>query len=369
MLRVRLRARRDSTADGRSIGSEVAGTSPLTKWSFGASLPQAMRQAAAKCDLFAAGALEERLHPNFRALRDSPLQRDARALINEIYLRMGDPNGNFVADFQTKGFHSRLFEIACFAYLESGGLAVDRSFERPDFLVSRNGMSAAIEVAVANPTGGGGPDLSALLVEELPDEQVAEKVQREFPRRMLSLLRRKLAKRYHELAHCAGKPLVLLVAPFFEPGAVLYTDQALVDCLYGPQDALDGFFDLPQAASVSAVAYCNQFTVPRFYRMATTFNVGARPSGLRVGVACYDLDDDHLHVKDYRHVLGAEGVPEETWCQGVTLFENPRAAVPLPQDFLPRTSTIRVRDGDLVRELHGFHPLWSFMVIHPDVPE
>jgi hypothetical protein len=40
---------------------------------------------------------------------------------------MGDPNGNFVRDFQGDGFHSRVFELACFAYLEEAGLTITRS--------------------------------------------------------------------------------------------------------------------------------------------------------------------------------------------------------------------------------------------------
>src|SRR5258708_37494178 len=90
-------------------------------------------------DLFGAVVVDHRLHPQFRALRDSVFHADARVLMSTFYKRMGDPNGNFVDDFQADGFHSRLFELACFAYLEEAGLNPDRTHDSPDFLASRDG--------------------------------------------------------------------------------------------------------------------------------------------------------------------------------------------------------------------------------------
>ena len=47
--------------------------------------------------------------------------------MNALYQRMGDPNGNSLGDFQADGFHTRLFELACFAYLESAGFELNHS--------------------------------------------------------------------------------------------------------------------------------------------------------------------------------------------------------------------------------------------------
>ena len=52
--------------------------------------------------------------------------------MNDIALQMGDIDGNFVREFQTQ-FHARLFELACFAYLDSQGLTVDPSTIGPTF--------------------------------------------------------------------------------------------------------------------------------------------------------------------------------------------------------------------------------------------
>ena len=55
-------------------------------------------------NLFQSRTHEHKLHPAFRALRDSDIHVDARSLMNALYARMGDPNGNFPGDFQTDGF-------------------------------------------------------------------------------------------------------------------------------------------------------------------------------------------------------------------------------------------------------------------------
>ena len=151
-------------------------------------------------NLFQSRMPETRLHPAFRALRDSNIHVDARSFMNALYARMGDPNGNFPGDFQTEGFHSRLFELACFAYLENAGFELNRSYESPDFLASsRDDVTIAIEGTTANPTAGRATNFSLLQMPDLSDEEIFEKVENEFPRRMTSVLQKKLAYRYHDL--------------------------------------------------------------------------------------------------------------------------------------------------------------------------
>ncbi|MGB4928124.1 MAG: hypothetical protein WBP25_16740 [Giesbergeria sp.] len=319
-------------------------------------------------NLFQSRMLESKLHPAFRALRDSSMHVDARSLMNELYARMGDPNGNFPRDFQTDGFHSRLFELACFAYLESAGFVLDRSHESPDFLATtQDGVTIAIEATTANPTAGRATDISLVQMPDLSEAEIFNKVESEFPRRMVSVLQKKLAHRYHELPHCFGKPLVLMVAPFFEPGAVFYTGESLLKCLYGAgeiaADSAVPFFDLPDAGSISAVLYCNAFTVPRFLRLATKFDNAEEVRAVRQGV-CYIGDpgvDSHPH--EFQFQVGDSSAPEETWHEGVSLFINPNAAHPLLPSLLPRTCTFSARENVVNREVHGFHPVTSFMRI------
>jgi hypothetical protein len=320
-------------------------------------------------DLFGAAVAEARAHPQFRALRDSRLHEPVRALMNDIYLRMGDPNGRFLRDFQAEGFHARAFELACQAYLEEAGFSIDRSSTMPDFLVSGRSVEIAIEATTSNPADGGNLDVSLSAMQQLSDEQIFEKCSYEFPRRMASILQRKLKRRYETLSQCAGKPLVLMVAPFFEPGAPFYSDDGLVDCLYGTAGLAKqpAFFHRREARAVSGVLYCNQFTVPRFLRLSARFHDLPEVTAMRHGTCYLGQAGESPQLAHFEYRVGDPGVPVETWSEGVTLFLNPEPAIELGADALPCTSVFSVLDGRLVREVRGFHPVVSFMLIH--VPE
>ena len=312
-------------------------------------------------DLFAVPRSGLPLHPQFEALASSSAHAKARSLMNALYARMGDPDGNFPADFQRDGFHSRLFELACFAYLESSGFTCRRSHRCPDFVADKGGDRVVIEATTANAPselGGRRRDISVRAIEDWDAAILNEKVAREFPQRVASALWKKARRRYDDLPQCVGSPLVLAVAPFFEPGSVFFTDEALVQRLYVGADGQLAFFNQPEVAGVSAVLFCNQFTVPRFFRMA-----GVQPGTRcrRRGFAIEDVDVDGFVGSEYSYDVGDPAAPEETWSQGVTIFENPGAHLPLASGLLPSTSRFVSRDGAIFRELNGFHTLTSFM--------
>lgn len=319
-------------------------------------------------DLFALEVSEDKLHPQFRALMDSPFHGEARALMNALYRRMKNPTKSFIGNFQANGFHSHLFEIACFAYLESAGLNPVRTHASPDFMASRDGIDLAIEVTTANPPGSQRADIAAIQMEELSESEIAHKENVEFPRRVMSILKKKLGNQYDKLPQCAGKPLVLMVAPFFEPGSVFYPDEALIDCLYGLNEATPGFFYFPNAESISAIIYCNAFTVPRFFRLATPLDDAAELIAIRQGQYYAVGSDGELSIREYKYRVGGTSAPKESWSEGVTLFLNPNALIPVSQELLPSTSFFSVQHGYLVREVHGFHPLNSFMYVYPSKP-
>ena len=105
-------------------------------------------------------------------------------------------------------------------------------------------------------------------MEQLSADEISEKVEAEFPRRMSSILRKKLAYRYHELPQCKGKPLILMIAPFFEAGSVFYTDEALIDSLYRNKAITKAFFLEVNAASINCCSL-----LQRFHR-STLFSLG-----------------------------------------------------------------------------------------------
>jgi len=317
-------------------------------------------------DLFADRLNSAALHPNFIALRDSAHHTGARNLINALYSRMGDPNGNFDTDFQGPGFHARIFELACFGYLESAGATLDRTNEQPDFLGKIGGVDFALESTTANVSDGTERDISVLKIGTADDASVDEdECSKRLHRRLLS----KVCKNYHLRPHCQDRPIVLAIAPFFAAGSVFNADQALISPLLGcvqqgaPSFDLQPVFSMPEAQHISAVLYCNQFTVPKFWRLSGAFASDSDLSGSRAGLFFGLADNEELCLNEYEYRLDDPSVPPETWWQGVTVIHNPRAVVPIKPQILPCSSTIELVEGKISRQIHGFHPINSFMTV------
>lgn len=216
-----------------------------------------------------------------------------------------------------------------------------------------------------NPTTGRMTDISLRALSDLSQAEIVDKVEHEFPKRMRSILMRKLGRRYHERPNCEGLPLVLVVAPFFEAGSTTYVDLALLNLFYGRNDAADGsdglFYD-PAGAQISAVLFTNAFTVSRFIRLATPWESAdfvAEREGL-----CYQPDDPGS-TYGFRYRMGAPETPRETWAEGVTLFFNPNATNPLGEGALPCTCLYARDDTGVYRTISGFHPLSSGTFMNP----
>jgi hypothetical protein len=64
-------------------------------------------------DHFTPQVPNDRLHPNSLTLSDVSAFSAARELIIQIANVFEDPDGNFVREFQTTGFNSRLWELIC----------------------------------------------------------------------------------------------------------------------------------------------------------------------------------------------------------------------------------------------------------------
>ena len=186
------------------------------------------------------------------------------------------------------------------------------------------------------------------------------KASHEFPLRVLSALRTKLAPGYHELPQCRDQPLVLFVAPFFESGVTTYVDQSLFPVLYGMPgfwDTAKAFFNLQGAEHVSGVLFCNGFTVPRFQRAAVDWeSLDGRWQG-----TCF-TDEDPGVPYEFAFPFGTPGIPREEWHTGVTFFENPNARVRVPANVLPATCRVAVEHGKIKKEVSGFHPVSTWTI-------
>ncbi|SFJ30108.1 hypothetical protein SAMN02799626_01490 [Caulobacter sp. UNC279MFTsu5.1] len=324
------------------------------------------RQKNQMIDLFDPVLPEDRLDPLYVSLLRSPVHDLARSDINAAFARMGDPNGQFAAYFQGAAFHARLFEIACFSYLEAAGFVADRTYDAPDFMVAKDGVEIAVEVVTANPPDSASRNIGGTLIEDLPLERMMEKVAREFPRRMNTALKKKVRRGYHQEAHVAGKAIVLMTQPAFEAGANFYIDESLAPCLFGDGDENAGFFSRDDARPISAIAYCNGFTVSKFWRLSSPDIFRTRVRAVRKGHCLVELSDNPCQPRRYGFEVGDPAAPQETWAEGVTLFLNPNADIPLVPAVLPASCTMAMtRGGSLMKCVSGFHPLTSVMLASP----
>lgn len=311
-------------------------------------------------NLFAdTGKPAKSLHPQFVSLRDSPGYGPARRMLREIQQHLDDPDGNFVEQFQTTGFDSRTLELFLFSMFRESGHTIDRSHQRPDFLITRDGITAAVEAVTAGqPSNAGLQQYLALPKDQNPFER-EEYVKHSIPIRLGSPLYTKLKAKYWEEPHVAGNPFIIALEDFHEAGSLATSATPLTRYLFGQEqqwyhDAdgklvitehkLDvhknevkeipsGFFNLPGAENVSAVLFTNVGTIPKFLRMG---HQGPYRDPdlkvLRMGT-CYRHDPNASQAAPFMYEVG-DRKAIESWRQGTVLIKNPKALHPLPDEWL-----------------------------------
>lgn len=322
-------------------------------------------------DLFAdAGKVGKNFHPSFVSLRDSPGYRPARQMLRELQQHFDDPDGNFVEQFQTTGFDSRTFELFLFAMFRESGLAIDRSHPRPDFLISREGLTVAVEAVTASPPSNAGIQPYMAFPENQSEAERAEYVKHSIPIRLGSPMFTKLQAKYWEEPHVAGKPFVIAIEDFHQAGSLASSSTPLTRYLFGQEqqwyhdeegklvitehklqthknavkEIPSGFFNLPGAENISGVLFSNTGTIPKFARMGHQ-GLYKHPDVkmLRIGT-CYRHDPNASLPAPFMYEVGEEGTTE-TWCQGTVFIKNPKALLPIPDEWLGTALQEEMIDG------------------------
>lgn len=325
-------------------------------------------------DLFAdTGKAPKGLHPHFVSLRDSPGYKPARRLLRELQKHFDDPDGNFVEQFQTTGFDSRTFELFLFAMFREGGFAIDRSKPRPDFLISREGITVAVEAVTASQPSNAGLQPYLALPAEQSEAERAEYIKNSIPIRLGSPLYSKLKAKYWEEPHVVGRPFVIAIEDFHQAGSLASSSSPLTRYLFGQEQQwyhdvegklvitehkLDvhkneakeipsGFFSLPGAENISGVLFSNTGTIPKFARMG---HQGPYRDPdlkmLRVGT-CYRHDPNASRAAQFMYEVG-DSEATETWWEGTVYIKNPKALYPLPDEWLGAGLQEELIDGKTV---------------------
>lgn len=344
-------------------------------------------EGAAPLDIFVPVARGDRLSPSFLRIATSEGFSPARALIESMMPYYQDVDGNFVEQFQSTAFDARFWELYIFALLNEQGFAFDRSFSAPDFLAHSFGERIFFEAVTVNPAMN-----HAGLIVEAPvpmDPDGLRQYYREYmPIKWGGALTSKLKKKYWELPHVAGSPIVFAIQDFHVPGAMTFLSHSITGYLYGIEfSALfddggnltvksfargphrwgtksieSGFFGLPESEYVSAVVTNPTATISKFNRMAHLAGFGMNSVAMICVGTCHDHDPNAATPRPFKFLVND---PQywETWVQGANVFHNPNSKYPLDESFLLGAAHHRFERGVFKSLTPEFHPYQSQTLI------
>ncbi|MEM7668750.1 MAG: hypothetical protein AAF317_06305, partial [Pseudomonadota bacterium] len=334
-------------------------------------------------DFFTPVHAPEALNPDFLRVATEDVFSPARGIIEPMMRWHEDLDGNFVEQFQSTAFDQRIWELYLFAVLTELGFKLDTEHPVPDFIARNLIGEVAIEAVTVGPTRVDGQIVPPPPIET--EEQMSTYLQDYMPIKFGSPLFSKLQKKYWERPQIAEMPLVFAVADFSSPGSMVYTRSALERYLYGYDhnpgrdeagNAIgepikieehrwgdkvipSGFFDIPDARHISAVISTSAGKISKFNRMGV---VGGFDTGdvlmFREGT-CVDRDPRAAHPLVFKALVNASDY-RESWVEGLNVYHNPNADIPLDDAMFPTAGHHRCDgEGYWVSQLPEIHPLAS----------
>lgn len=330
-----------------------------------------------KLDLFAPTNSRQPRSESFNILNEARRYQPAHGLIAAMTPYFTDVDHNFVEQFQTTGFDSRLWELYNFALLHELGFSFDRSRAAPDYHCRLGPFEMFVEAVTVQAS-------DAAHAVQPPDTM--ETYLREYmPIKFGSALVSKLNKQYWKLPHVARKPLVFSIQDFHRIGSMAWTHSALGTYLYGfkhdwwvdddghliiepgklsehrvgTKNIPSNFFGLPGAEHVSAVLANANGTLPMFNRIGYIAGFGPRdiPMVRISNVYVHDPDASKTQTVSMRV---DDPDYSETWAEGAALYHNPNALHPLDPEMFPTLAHHTIRDdGQMESMMPPYFPYSS----------
>jgi hypothetical protein len=335
-------------------------------------------------DLFEIKVKADKIHPYFKILNESPAFEAAKEVIKEISYHYKDIDGNFIEQFQSlNGFDSRLWELYLFCFCREELFSFKRNSHSPDFIIEKSGQEIAIEAVIVSRDPN---SVHFKGIDEIKSqEQIDELLKNEMPLKFGSSLYDKLKKQYWKLPHVQGKPFLIAIADFHEDFSMTWSFSAITDYLYGtrysyfhddsgkliinPEEIKEftkktgakipaGFFSQPDSENVSAVIFSSIATLSKFNRLGKQAGLGSPDSIiLRVG-ACYNHEENASKPNFFNYIVTEDC--KESWSEGVSIFHNPNAKVPLDKQLFPSVAHHTFKDGFIISDNPDFFPYNSF---------
>lgn len=338
-------------------------------------------------DLFTPVVPEEKLSSVFQFVRSSDHHLPARSIMSEMMRHFRDIDGNFVEQFQTSGFDSRIWELYLYAALLEEGLYVEKPVPAPDFMVSFGGKKVFIEAVTVNPSDNDPvPKPNDEPVFREPEE-IRRLNETKIPIKFGSPLWSKLTRKnpYWEMQDVVGHPLVFAIADFHEKQSMTWTSTALIDYLYGVSHEFSwdesgqllispvkiemheyegkkipsGFFLQANSENISAILFSASGTLSKFNRMGRLAGFGLPEHHMMRAGTRYKHDDNSALPEPFYFEI-KQGEVTETWAEGLSMFHNPNAKNPIDRRMFPNIAHHYFSEGQIRSYIPDFHPYGSY---------
>jgi hypothetical protein len=323
-----------------------------------------------KTSLFQPVVESAKLNPAFVQVSTSAASRATRRMMDETFVRMGPREPNFVEQFQTTGFDQRVWELALFPSLVELGFDVELPDPAPDFACTQGDTMFFIEATTANAPMVDGKRVEPPRTFDEFKELLRSAVDvdhDEVAVRMGSALYSKAQRRYQDLEHVRGRPLVLAIEPFFDAGALWRSETALHRFLYGRQFVVEespgevqvdyeevaehrgptktvpsGFFRGTENEAIAAVIFSNSHTTGKFNRIG--YQLGYARNDLKMVRWGYRFDPDPGALEPQEFAYEVSSVTER-WADGLVIMHNPDALYPLDRGLFSEVTQIWEEEG------------------------
>jgi hypothetical protein len=318
---------------------------------------------------------EEARHPNFVSCL-VPGRIGEREVLQEWAEGFPDRDGKLVKEFQTT-FNSTFWEIYLYRVFRTYGFEIDWTQKSPDFSLTTDNGGVIVEAVTANAAKGATPEWSkASPLTENVRQKNYWPLNREAIIRLSNALLGKLRMyrdAYQQMEHVKRKPFVIAVAPFEQPDFQFQYDRPMRALLFDEYVDETVFFKNPEAypdgppsVKLGFVTKDNGNDIPlgifeseawaevsavMFSCVATWGKTVAMSRRTRRGtvLTSWGTDDSGLSKRRQAPI----GVPSESVTDGLQVFHNPYARIPLDREVFRRPGVVqhyRTPAGLMVRE-------------------
>jgi hypothetical protein len=314
-------------------------------------------------DLFIPVIAPERFHPNFQnALL--PGREGEREVVSAWLEGFKDRDGKLVTEFQTT-FNSTFWEIYLHAVFREYGFQIDWSHSSPDFVLDTPKGDIVVEAVTANAAQGAVPewDKPGVITDNVRYQDFWP-LNREAIIRLSNALLSKLKKHrasYASMGHVKGKPFVVAVAPFEQPDFQHQYDRPMRALLYDEYVDETAYFKNPDAfpngppsVKLASIEKGNGATIDLgifnndswrevsavvFSCVATWGKTVAMSNRPAFGFVITSWGTDETGKSERR--VARIGPPSEAVTDGLQVFHNPHALIPLDLEVFRRSGVVQ----------------------------